>query len=101
MTIESYGGATDKQKLVIDYCAKHAVVPRKSDDPDLPAPWTGVSTQTIQEGVELEFDADISRGMGTWVWENLGAWDDGTGYDVAEALSVLKERRKEIMGEMD
>jgi len=97
MTINSYYEATEKQKLVIDYCAKHAVVPRKSDDPDLPEPWTGVSSEVIQEGIEIDFSREVSKGMGTWVWEKLGAWDDGTGYDVNEALTVLQERREELV----
>lgn len=61
MTMDSYREATEKQRLVIDYCAKHAVVPRKSDDPDLPEPWKGVSTEEIQKGVRDEFDGEMSK----------------------------------------
>ncbi|EMA23828.1 hypothetical protein [Haloarcula marismortui] len=104
MPIESYSETTENRKLVIDYCARHAVVPRKSDDSKLPAPWDGVSSEEIQAGIKEEFGRDVSKGMGTLTWEALGARgekDRGTvkvsGHDVEEPLAFLQERREAIL----
>ena len=104
MPIEDYSEATEKRKLVIDYCARYAVVPRKSDDSKLPAPWEGVSSEEIQAGIKEEFGRDISKGMGTLTWEALGARgreNRGTvkvsGHDVEEPLAFLQERREAFL----
>ncbi|WP_226006034.1 hypothetical protein [Natrinema salinisoli] len=90
--ITDYEDAGHKMQLVIDYCARHAVVPRKDDDPDLTEPWTGVSTETVQEGVRKEFGEDIGNGTATYTWQRLGA-----DHDVNAALSFLKDRRKALL----
>lgn len=104
MPIESYSETTENRKLVIDYCARYAVVPRKSDDPELPAPWTGVSSEEIRTGIEEEFGRDVSKGMGTLTWEALGARgkeNRGTGnvsgHDVEGPLAFLQERREALL----
>lgn len=104
MPIESYSETTEKRKLVIDYCARYAVVPRKSDDSKLPAPWEGVSSEEIQAGIKEEFGRDVSKGMGTLTWEALGARgkeNRGTvkvsGHDVEEPLVFLHKRREAIL----
>lgn len=104
MPIESYSETTEKRKLVIDYCARYAVVPRKSDDSKLPAPWKGVSSEEIQAGIKEEFGRDVSKGMGTLTWEALGARgkeNRGTvkvsGHDVEGPLTFLQERRKALL----
>lgn len=104
MPIQSYSEATEKRKIVIDYCARYAEVPRKSDDPDLPEPWKGVSTEKIQKGIKEKFGIDVSEGMGTLTWEALGARgkeNRGTvnvsGHDVEGPLAILQERREELL----
>ena len=104
MPIESYSDATEKRKLVIDYCARYAVVPRKSDDSDLPSPWKGVSSREIQAGIRDKFGREISEGMGTLTWEALGARGEenrGTtqvsGHDIEDPLAFLKERRETLL----
>lgn len=104
MAIESYHETTEKRKLVIDYCARYAVVPRESDDPELPPPWEGVSSGEIQAGVKEKFGRDISTGMGTLTWEALGArgkQDRGTvqvsGHDIEGPLEFLQERRETLL----
>lgn len=104
MPIESYSETTDKRKLVIDYCARYAVVPRDSDDSKLPEPWEGVSSEKIQNGIKEEFGRTVSRGMGTLTWEALGARGSvnrGTvkvsGHDIEGPLTFLQERREELL----
>lgn len=104
MPIESYGEATEKRKIVMDYCARYAVVPRKSDDSDLPEPWKGVSSEEIQAGIKEKFGRDVSKGMGTLTWEALGARgkeNRGTvrvsGHDVEGPLAVLQARREALL----
>lgn len=104
MPIESYSVATEKRKLVIDYCARYAVVPRKADDSKLPPPWEGVSSEKIQAGIKEKFGRDVSNGMGTLTWEALGARgkeNRGTvkvsGHDVEEPLAFLMERREALL----
>jgi hypothetical protein len=104
MPIDSYKKTTEKRKIVIDYCARYAVVPRKSDDSELPAPWRGVSSEEIQTGIKEKFGRDISKGMGTLTWENLGARgkeNRGTtqvsGHDVEGPLAYLQQRRDELL----
>ena len=103
MPIESYSDATEKRKIVIDYCARYAVVPRKSDNPELPPPWEGVSSGKIRTGIRDEFGRDVSEGMGTLTWEALGARGEenrGTtqvsGHDIEGPLEFLKERREAL-----
>jgi hypothetical protein len=102
--IESYSETTEKRQIVIDYCARYAVVPRKSDDPDLPAPWRGVSSEEIQVGIKEKFGVEVSKGMGTLTWEALGARgteNRGTvrvsGHDLEGPLVFLQERREEFL----
>jgi len=102
--IQSYSDTTEKRQVVIDYCARYAVVPRKSDDSKLPAPWTGVSSEEIQAGVKEKFGVEISIGMGTRTWEALGARgteNRGTvqvsGQDVEGPLAFLQERREALL----
>ncbi|MCT9094650.1 hypothetical protein [Haloarchaeobius sp. HME9146] len=104
MPIKSYSEATEKRKLVIDYCARYAVVPRKSDDSNLPEPWEGVSSEEIQAGIKEKFGRDVSKGMGTLTWEELGARGEEnrgtvrvTGHDVEEPLAFLQKRREELL----
>ena len=100
----NYNETTEKRKLVIDYCARYAVVPRKSDDSRLPDPWEGVSSEEIQAGIKEEFGRDVSKGMGTLTWEAMGARgkrDRGTvkvsGHDVDGPLAILQERREALL----
>ena len=86
--ITDYNDAGEKMQKVIDYCARHAVVPRKSDDSKLPEPWTGVSTEKVQEGVRNEFGVEVGNGTATYTWQRLGADND-----LDAALSFLEERR--------
>ena len=104
MPIESYSKATEKRKIVIDYCARYAVVPRKSDDSELPEPLKGVSSEEIQAGIKEKFGRDVSKGMGTLTWEALGARgkeNRGTvrvsGHDVEGPLKFLQERRQALL----
>jgi hypothetical protein len=90
--IEEYQEAGKKTRMVIDYCARYAVVPRKSDDSLLPDPWEGVSTEEIQEGVRREFGVDIGKGTATYTWQRLGA-----DHDTQTALSTLQDRRKAFL----
>lgn len=90
--ITSYTEAGEKMQMVIDYCARYAVVPRKSDDPELPEPWEGVSTEEIQEGIQKEFGEEIANGTATYTWQRLGADND---MDVA--IETLQERREDFL----
>lgn len=104
MAIKSYSGTTEKRQVVIDYCARYAVVPRKSDDSDLPAPWRGASSEEIQAGIKEQFGVEVSNGMGTLTWEALGArgsQNRGTvrvsGHDLEGPLAFLQKRREELL----
>ena len=104
MSTKHYSEMTEKRKIVIDYCARYAVVPRKSDDSKLPEPWEGVSSEKIQAGIKEKFGRDVSKGMGTLTWEALGARgkkNRGTvrvsGHDVDEPLKFLQERREALL----
>ena len=90
--VTDYDDAGRKMQIVIDYCARNAVVPRKGDDDDLREPWTGVSTETIQEGVRNEFGEDIGAGTATYTWQRLGA-----DHDVDAALNFLQDRREAFL----
>jgi hypothetical protein len=90
--ITEYEAAGEKTQVVIDYCARNRVVPRKSDDTALPTGWTGVSTETIQEGIKIAFGIDIATGTATYTWQRLGA-----DYDVDAAVGFLRDRREELL----
>lgn len=90
--ITSYEEAGEQMQKVIDYCARHAVVPRQGDDAALPEPWTGVSTESVQEGVRDEFGADIGNGTATYTWQRLGADND-----LDAAVSFLQDRREAFL----
>lgn len=86
---KEYAEAGAKSRMVIDYCARHAVVPRKSTDSDLPAPWRGVSTEDVQKGVQQEFGEENGKGTATYTWQRLGA-----DYDLDDVLSILQNQRE-------
>ncbi|WP_146047404.1 hypothetical protein [Haloferax marisrubri] len=90
--ITAYEDAGKKMKLVIDYCARYAVVPRKSDDPNLPSPWEGVPANEVQQGILEKFGVNVSNGTPTYTWQRLGADNDLEG-----ALKFLQDRREEIL----
>lgn len=90
--ITDYDAAAEKTQVAIDYCARHAVVPRQRDDDLLPEPWQGVSTERVREGIAEEFDLDVSTGIPTRTWQRLGA-----DHDVDGALAVLKDRREAML----
>lgn len=90
--ITEYAAASEKAQIVIDYCARNQVVPRKSDDNKLPEPWRGVSSGDIKEGIEADFGIEVSNGVGTWTWQRLGA-----DHDVDAAYSFLRDRREELL----
>lgn len=90
--VKDYRDAGEKMQMVIDYCARHAVVPRQANDPDLPDPWRGVSTEAVQEGVHQEFNREISTGQATYTWQRLGADND-----LDSALAMLEERREALL----
>lgn len=90
--ITNYNDAGEKMQKVIDYCARYAVVPRQSDDPKLPAPWKGVSTEEVKEGIQEEFGAEVANGTATYTWQRLGADND-----LNAALSFLEKRREALL----
>ena len=90
--ITNYDDAGPKTQKVIDYCARHAIVPRKEDGLSLPHPWRGVSTGEVQAGLRDEFGEDFGNGTPLFAWQRLGA-----DHDLDTALSLLENRREEFL----
>ena len=95
MTLEKitdYNVAAPKTQQVIDYCARYAVVPRAGDDPHLPAPWTGLSSGKVQEGMAERFGLKVAQGQPLRTWQRLGADND-----LEAALSMHQQRREDLL----
>jgi hypothetical protein len=88
----SYSEAKPKSRLVIDYCARYRVVPRKYDGPKTPEGWRAVSRKEVREGIKKEFGESVSPSMAGWTWEALGANNDVEG-----AVAFLQERREDFL----
>ena len=89
--ITDYADAGPKTRIVIDYCARHQIVPREKDGDELPS-WRGVSSSEVSDRIAAEFNVDISKGQPGFAWERLGAE-----VDVARAVAFLRDRREDFL----
>jgi hypothetical protein len=92
--ITNYTDASPKSRVVIDYCARHRLVPRKKDEDDLPSSWCAVSSCEVRDRIAADLDINLDERRPALVWEKLGA-----NVDIASALSFLKNRHEEFLDE--
>ncbi|WP_152416115.1 hypothetical protein [Halococcus hamelinensis] len=90
--ITDYAEAGPKTRVVIDYCARHRLVPREKDAESLPSTWQAVFSSEVRDRIAADFGVDLSERQPAFVWERLGA-----NVDVASALTFLKNRREAFL----